>query len=307
MSMNHKAVDQFESLIKKSNKVGDNAYVISTSSKRKELLVPEGVRVYDQELKKWFTGDGKTYGGRAPESSKGIRRVEAKVSGASGMTWASGTSNSSIYSGIFNWFTCGAASGWRTGDKITLISGASLPGGYKENQAYYVVKPSGEPDAASFQLTSGRAAAFSGQPHSGGGNTSGIGVVSGIPSGGGYSGCQYFMYTNWEFGAQPEDDVLIIAGASGERHIGVILPNVSENPGYSVTIMKPFVGTADAGVWISGQNTTRTIASVNIDTSANTFLNEHCNDFVTVVAEEDSNQYYLVAGSISGAGGGTIG
>jgi len=60
--MSNKDINQFFTLLKKTDKVNDNSWKVTTA-KRGTLTIPEGFQVYDTDLNAWFFGDGSTVGG----------------------------------------------------------------------------------------------------------------------------------------------------------------------------------------------------------------------------------------------------
>jgi len=277
--MSLKSRNQFDGVMKGNSKVGDNAYV-ATTTKRMSLIVPEGVRVFDTDLDKWFAGDDSTLGGRSLETSKQVRRVLSKMSGASGLGFDYST----------NKFSGAITSGWRTGDQIQLVSGLNFPSGYDEGTSYYVQKDGAE-NVTDFYLCTGRAGALSGGS---------VGRVSGYPS-----GTQNFLasnYNNDAFTVTAEDDVLVIDGVSGANTVA-ILPYIATNDGFSVIIKKPLVGTVDADVCLSGSDVNGNISDVSVDGLGSVVLNRNYADYINVTANAEGATYYKVGGAISGVAG----
>lgn len=71
-----KAFNNFLALMKKSNKIGDDCYSVSTAI-RKTLVVPLGFKIYDSDTGMTFVGDGTTYGGKAQDTKEEVRTITA--------------------------------------------------------------------------------------------------------------------------------------------------------------------------------------------------------------------------------------
>jgi hypothetical protein len=110
--MGFKDVNQFLTLVKKIDKVGENAWK-TTTAKRITLTIPEGFQVYDTDLNTWFHGDGSTVGGIEIMSAGGNISSTLKIDG-------SDISNESAIR-VGDWVTGGAS-----GSGVVFTSGMDL-------------------------------------------------------------------------------------------------------------------------------------------------------------------------------------
>lgn len=221
---NQKSRNNFDTLMKGSLKLGDNYYE-ATSKKRKTLAIPYGTKVFDTDLRKIFVGDGATYGGISENVRLKIRKVQVPAA-ATGATYTSGNGSGA---GTFRWAN---ASGLRTGDGITLASGAgTLPSGVVAG-TYYLRKyddrkTGGDETNGSlrFYLHSAPNAALSSTPAT-------SGIISGATSGA--SGATFTMAIADVMAH--DEDVLLMGKVASAVDVILPYPGAAAMSGYSIKV-----------------------------------------------------------------------
>lgn len=157
MSAENKTINNFETLMKKTNKVSDGVWN-ATTDKRQSVIIPKGITIYDTDEKKFYMGDGSTAGGVSSDARPAIRIIPVNAA-------ASGTLSASATTDKITWPEAGSY--LRTGDYITLAAGAgTLPSGLSAT-TYYIKKDdapgSGEADdGTAFKVATTRANAIAG-------------------------------------------------------------------------------------------------------------------------------------------------
>lgn len=212
-----KEIEQFEAQMKKTDKITDGFYKVTTA-KRRKLVPPKGFRLYDTDLNKIFNGDGSTNGG-VPEDSKKKIRVVNVAAASSGITVASGTST----------FTWAPAAYLRTGDAVKLAAGTgAVPSGTSAT-TYWIVKTddigNGKAnEGTSFKLATTRENALARTTVTllGAGTAGFTSVIAGVM-------------------ANETADVTLISPVSAA--IDVYLPYSTSNDGFNVTVQRAATAT----------------------------------------------------------------
>lgn len=272
--MGQRAIDQFKSVMKKQNAVENGVYVVSTS-KRRTLTIPQGVRVYDEDEGAWYEGDGVTNGGVADGLKKSVRTVDVTVSDTC-------TDSGSDYST----FTWPLASGVRTGDALLFAAGGgTLPSGNPALSTVYVVKTDDNGNGANntgttFKIASSRANALSGS------------TITVLNSGDGWN------TTISGVGLYGTESAVVTSTAGGV--LTVACPNAASNEGVSV-IVKRKKGTG-SGVYvteISGDGSFAASGSVDMGGAGNGswLLKANTQDFVDLFS--DGSSYQVTAKQIT--------
>lgn len=147
MSQITKEITNFEASMRVSDKLSDTSWQ-ATSDKRKSIIIPLGCSIYDLDEKKFYNGDGSSYGGVSAGSRSSIRNVALDAAADTGLSVSATTDK-------VTWTTKGAY--LRTGDAVTFAAGSgTLPTGISAT-TYYIRKDTDDPDADSFQLFDTRA------------------------------------------------------------------------------------------------------------------------------------------------------
>lgn len=270
--MSTKDYAQFESLMKKTNKI-EGAYVVTTA-KRITLLIPEGVTVYDSDLDKKFVGDGTTMGGVTSTGTKKVR-VVAVAAAATGAT-ASATTN------LVTWSTGGPYV--RTGDAIAFTSGTGgvLPSGLTSSGGtYYIGKTGDQGNGASntgtsFKLYTARSGAVA--------KTGPVTIYD--------AGSGDWMTAIDSITVFPSDDYLLIDPVSAA--CSVILPDANSNPGFTVGVKR--AKTASNAVTVKeadANNNVSASGSVVIDdAAAYVTLKAGTDDYLNLFANSAAGEYF---------------
>jgi hypothetical protein len=276
MALNMKAIGHFETQLNGRQKISTGIYM-ATTAKRKSLVIPEGVSVYDTGIKQWYAGDGETAGGVKIDKRKSVRTV-AVAAAASGATIDSGTS-------VFTWAD---AAGLRTGDAITIATGTgATPSGFAAGTYYLVKENDDAPETntgTTFKLATTRANALA--------RTTGVALA---PSGDGTAGWTA-VFANVV--AQTGDDLIVVDPVSAA--VGVVLPDADSNDGFSVTVRR--ARTATNAVNIKELDDSGNIAAaITLDDSgqASFALKAATNDWVTVVANGTTGEYWSTSRQIT--------
>lgn len=270
--MGIKDVQQFKTLLKKTDKIDDSTWKVTTA-KRITLLIPDGIEVYDTDLDKFFVGDGVTQGGVAGSSKLNVRKV-AIAAAASGTLSAttSGSTNS------VSWPEGGAY--LRTGDYITLAAGTgTLPSGVTAG-SYYIIKNGDTGDGASntgttFKLATTRANALAGTAVSilSSGSPGWTAVIAGV-------------------GAKSTDDVLLIDPVSAA--VSVFLPDADSSTGFSIAVKR--AKTATNAVTIKELDASGNVSAsgdVTVDDAAGyVVLKAATDDYANLFADSSAGEYW---------------
>lgn len=270
--MSNKSFDQFVGLMKKIDQVNDSTWKVTTA-KRITLVIPDGVRVFDTDLNKFFDGDGVTAGGVAGTNKINVRKIGIAAAASGGLSAAtSGTTNS------ITWTTYG--DDLRTGDAITLAAGTgTLPSGLSAT-SYYIIKNGDVGDGASnnatsFQVATTRANALAG--------TAVSILSSGAPG-----------WTAVISGFMPKfgDDIVLIDPVSAA--VDVFLPDANSSSGFSVTIKR--AKTATNAVTIKEVDVSGNVAASGTvtvdDTAGYIVLKAATDDFVNLFADSTAGEYW---------------
>jgi hypothetical protein len=268
-----KALQMFGLAMAHTSRISENEWIASTS-KRLSLVIPKGVRVWDEDLDTWFTGDGASTGGVKEGNRRKIRKI--------GIGAASGTTT--VVSGT-DIFTDSKVAALRTGDGITFAAGTgALPSGITAAQ-YFIIKEGdvarGEGNGGTtFKVASTRANALA---------KTAVDVL-----GAGTAGWTTVISTVC---ANPSDDIVVIDPVSAA--VSVALPDASSNEGVQVTVKR--AKTATNAVTIKELDASGNISasgSVIIDdTTGYVTLKAATDDFVSVVAND--GKYWSVSKQVT--------
>jgi len=270
-----KATDQFETVMKGSSAVDNGIYIASTA-KRGTVTPPEGVLIYDEDLGKWFKGDGSANGGVSDMGKVAVRNVAVVESHAC-------TDSGTDYS-TFSW---ALASALRTGDCIIMREGdGTLPSGNPAlTSAVYIKKDGDEGNGANntgttFKIANTRALALAGSTRTV--LMSGVNFITKV-SGVGLYGTEDVVMTTTTGGT------LTVAMPSLQT-----TQDVERNQGVSV-LVKRNVGTG-SGVYvteISGNGEFKQSGDANMGGAAagSWLLKANTQDYVDLFSNGTSYQY----------------
>ena len=273
--MNSRSINQFKTLMKRSDQVGDGVYK-ATTTKRESVIIPKGMKIFDTDENRWYYGDDSTYGGRRESTEKKVRKIAVSAA-ASGATVVSGTD-------IWTW---SSAAYLRTGDAVTIASGAagSIPSGVSAG-TYYLIKQNDNGNSenntgTTFKLASTRSNAIAGT------------AVDVLGDGSAFN----LVYS--DICVQPNDEMILIDPVSAD--VGVVLPDADSNGGLTCTIKRATTATYSVNVKeLDASGNISASGSVTIDDTAGYItLKAGTDDFVRVFADSDAGEYWTIASQIT--------
>jgi len=267
------AVDQFACVMKAQDKITDGLWKVTTA-KRRTLVPPKGVRLYDTDMDKFFNGDGVTNGGVA-EGAKVALRVVPVSAASSGITVK--TSGEATNPNTFTW---APAAYLRTGDAITLADGTgAVPSGTTAT-TYYIKKVgdygNGKSNAGTtFRIASTRANALA--------NTT-LTIAS--------SGTAGFTSVIAGVAAQGVEDVLLINPVSAA--VDVYLPYSTTSPNFACTVKRAPTASNDVTVKeLDASGNVKASGDMSVDgTAGYVTLKAATADYLELFADASNGVYF---------------
>lgn len=267
------AIDQFACVMKAQDKITDGLWKVTTT-KRRTLVPPKGVRLYDTDMDKFFSGDGLTNGG-VVESAKVALRVVPIDAASSGITVkASGETTNP------NTFTWAPAAYLRTGDAITLDAGeGAVPSGTTAT-TYYIKKVgdygNGKSNAGTiFRLASSRVNALA--------NTT-LTIAD--------DGTAGFTSVIAGVAAQGVDDVLLINPVSAA--VDVYLPYSTTSSNFACTVKRATTATNAVTIKeLDASGNVKASGDVTVDgTAGYVTLKAATDDYLNLFADAANGVYF---------------
>jgi hypothetical protein len=251
--MNTKDVNSFESIMKRTDRLNETVYK-ATTDKRRTIIIPEGVVVFDTDEKKNYIGDGVTRGGLSGSAKLSVRKIVINAAASAGLS-ANPTTDK------ITWTTYGSL--LRTGDAIILAAGnGTIPTGASAT-TYYIVKEENDPASASFKIASSRANALAG-------TTVNL-TTSGVPG--------WTSVIN-QVAVQGSSDVLFIDPVGAAATVYLPYPTAGVSP--QVTVKRAAAG-----------NFTITIAALNADGAAATLSCDDASSNISMASGSIAKGYTL--------------
>jgi len=263
MAVQDRGIALFDARMKKTNKVSDGFYR-ATSTKRKQEIIPKGVRIYDLDEGIIYYGDGSTIGGVSIGGDNSMRKITVESGGTSLTTQVTATST-----GEKVLFTDTKFGALQTGDGITFVeSPGTLPTGLTEAE-WFIIKPNDETsDEVIFASTRAKALADSGDTI---GDSGAVG---------------WFCATTTVCSTGGEDTLYIDAATN----VTIPLPNEEQTESFGIKVVK----SNGAGVvTISGLTTGGAVGGMTLNDSGESsiILRTLTGDYAEVVLDTDGDTY----------------
>jgi hypothetical protein len=265
--MSDKSMNMFDGMIKKSDKIGDTMYRLSTA-KRQKLVIPEGISVYDTDENVIYYGDGSTRGGICVKMRMSVRKIVHNAAASAGLTAATSADTNKL-----TWTTYGGA--LRTGDAITLAAGTgTLPSGLSAT-TYYTIKDADNPASDSFKVATSRANSLAGTA---------VSILS--------SGVAGWTSVYAQVAVQGTEDVLIVDPVGAALTVYLPYPTTGFSP--QTTIKRASAG--NFTVTIAGLTSAGAAATLTCDdVASNLTMASGVARGYTVFGDPTSGEYFTVA------------
>jgi hypothetical protein len=254
----------FDGLMKRTDKISETVYK-ATTAKRITVIIPAGITIYDTDEKKYYDGDGSTYGGASSTSRLAVRKIATTAATSGGLS-ASATTDK------MTWTTYGGY--LRTGDAITIAAGGgTVPSGTSAT-TYYVIKDVADQASDSFKIATSRANALAG---------TNVNILS--------SGVAGYTGVIAQVAVQGFEDVLILDPVAATTTVYLPYPTTGFAP--QVTVKRASAG--NFTVTIAALSSTGAAATLTCDDSAsNLTMASGVARGYTLFGDPESHEYFTI-------------